>query len=196
MRKIKKLNQKGFSLIELMVVVAIIAILSTIAIPAYQSFQIKARQKEAQSSLGAYFIAAQASKVEHGGHAGNFVAIGFNPAGQLKYRITAVDNSTNVQIGTGPNEVACIVTNVTCTGFKPAWTELGGSETNKKVGCEAPKGPLLVAEVTSDAFKVLASGVINPRAGKLVDTWGINEVKTLVNLQDGANEVANADGSL
>ncbi len=110
MRKIKKINQKGFSLIELMVVVAIIAILSTIAIPAYQGFQVKARQKEATSSLSGYFIAAQAAKVEHGGYAGNFVAIGFNPAGELKYRITALDNSTKVQIGTDQNEQGCFVT--------------------------------------------------------------------------------------
>ena len=42
--------------------------------PAYQDFQVKARQKEAPSLLSGYFIAAQAAKVEHGGYAGNFTA--------------------------------------------------------------------------------------------------------------------------
>ncbi len=68
-----------------------------------------------------------------------------------------------------------------------------GDKNDKQIGCQPPEGPT-VAVVTSDTFKVLASGVINPRAEKIVDTWGINELKTLVNLQDGANEVARTDG--
>jgi type IV pilus assembly protein PilA len=39
-------NQKGFTLIELMIVVAIIAILAAIALPAYQDYLIKSRVSE------------------------------------------------------------------------------------------------------------------------------------------------------
>jgi len=46
-------NQKGFSLIELLVVVIIIAILAAIAVPIYMSYVQKARATEAQSAIAA-----------------------------------------------------------------------------------------------------------------------------------------------
>lgn len=44
-------RQRGFTLIELMIVVAVIAVLATIAIPSYQNYADRTRRADAQSDM-------------------------------------------------------------------------------------------------------------------------------------------------
>ena len=59
-------NQDGFTLVELIVVVIIIGILSSIAIPSFQKTTHKARQKEVSVLLASYVKASQAYYAEFG----------------------------------------------------------------------------------------------------------------------------------
>ena len=54
----------GFSLLELMVVVAIIGVLATVAVPRFNIFRARARQGEAKSNLGVIFTLQEAFKID------------------------------------------------------------------------------------------------------------------------------------
>jgi len=57
-------NNKGFTLIELMIVVAIIGILAAIAIPNFVNYQCKAKQSEAKQLLKTYATGMEAYMAE------------------------------------------------------------------------------------------------------------------------------------
>ncbi len=56
----------GFTLIELMVVVAIIAVLTMLAVPTFSTFIAKAKRTEAYTNLHALYAAQKAYWAEHG----------------------------------------------------------------------------------------------------------------------------------
>src|SRR5438128_9829256 len=78
-------GNKGFTLIELMIVVAIIGILAAIAIPNFMTYQAKSRQSEAKVGLGGIFTTATSYFAENGTYSVLPTGLGYSPAGSPKY---------------------------------------------------------------------------------------------------------------
>ena len=69
-------GQKGFTLIELMIVVAIIGILAAIAIPNFLQYQMKSRQSEAKTNLQAIKTSEVSFQAERGCYVGVTAEVG------------------------------------------------------------------------------------------------------------------------
>jgi len=108
-----KTIQKGFTLIELMIVVAIIGILAAIAIPAYQDYTIRSQVTEGLNLAGAVKVAVAESFSQTGVWPENLVKAGLvkadgtteaKPTGKYVKEVTVKGGTIDIEYGLQSNK--------------------------------------------------------------------------------------------
>ncbi|BAX54210.1 Fimbrial protein precursor [Photobacterium damselae subsp. piscicida] len=91
-------GQKGFTLIELMIVVAIIGVLSAIAIPAYKDYVKKSQMASAMATMKSLITPAELEIQENGSISGGISTLGIITANSdnlvFKFVGGAMNNDT------------------------------------------------------------------------------------------------------
>jgi len=161
-------EKKGFTLIELMIVVAIIGILAAIAIPNFLRFQARAKQSEAKQNLGAIYTAyttyfsdwntyPDAASITIGTNTYNCLEVAdWEPKGQLRYNYECVETI--------------------------AFTATVGSQ---MTGC----GTITTAG-DDVSFTIAACGNVDNDTSS--DEWGVNQDKEIVNCSNDVRETADS----
>ena len=165
-------NRKGFTLVELMIVVAIIGILAAIAIPNFLKFQAKSKMSEAKTNLGAIYTGELAYFGEQNRYS-DFNAINWSPAGTPRYHFalgtwSAAVNNDNVNRGAIVNDPE-----------PTTWTANVNNALDAAGALVAPVAPAFA----DNTFSAGAGGIISTVAYS--DGWSINELRQLVWVVDG-----------
>lgn len=193
-------NSSGFTLVELMVVVAIIGILAAVAIPNYQKYQAKARQSEAKIALASIFTAEKSFNSENGSYTGCLTQAGFVPDGATRYYTigftkAAADGATcgpaggiacswyqyNGGAGAGTQCATADVAYQGATNTSPNAYAATVKQNATVAGATALKGDQLTSSaVSQNAFVAHAIGSVSASNAAL-DGWTMNDAKLLTN---------------
>ncbi len=154
-QRLKSLNnQGGYTLIELMLVVAILSLVAAIAVPNYVRYKAQSNQAEARTNLGGIFISQMAFYSELV-RFGAFNEIGFSLAGSA--------NRYTYRSGVG-GAAGGVTTNTD-----------GSDRIPQGVGtCCDPEGSV-VARNSINGFTATAAGNLDNDA--TYDQWHVNDAK-------------------
>lgn len=191
-------NNKGFSLVELMIVVAIIGLLAAIGVPQYAKFQARARQSEAKAALGALYSSQQAFFQEWNCYSSDLRNVGFGVTGTgLRYYTglrTAATGTPDANVaacnaGTpavGGAGLALSDGATVSPATQAAWNAQVIAARATIIGATGFAVSGAVVPATGDAFDGVAAGdpknTVNTATG--VDVWMIKQNKAIFGVQN------------
>ena len=155
---------RGFTLIELMIVVAIIGILAAIAIPNFIKFQARSKQSEAKANLKAIFTAQKAFFQEKDRFSSITGEVGFEPERNNRYAYFLFGSGDVEDRSASTVTPAPTYVGVQVDVFKYST----GADSNMTTGC----GTLPTVVATPASFVATARGNID--ADATVDEWSIS----------------------
>ena len=190
----KTLKKDGFTLVELMVVVAIIGILAAVAIPNYQKYQARARTSEAKVALSSSYTAEQSFFAEFGSYSSCIANLGYEQSTGARKYYTIGFNTTNVAItGMGPGGLAGVTAAAyrynndgtaaaTCTAGSAVTAYLRNAQLGSTTIAGTDYDNLTLSSISQTSFTIQARGFILTSTS---DSWTIDNNKNLTNGSQG-----------
>ena len=118
------MNNKGFSLVELMIVLAIIGVLSAIAYPSYDSYMKKSRRSDAKVALQAMADKQERFYLQNNTYTTNAANVG-GTGTEKNYYVLSIDSAdvnafalTATAVAGGPQAADTTTNNGDCTVIK------------------------------------------------------------------------------
>lgn len=185
-------NSSGFTLVELMIVIGLISMLVSIALPSYRKFASRARQTEAKLELGNIYTLEVSFALESGSYTTCLGAIGAAPIGQVMYYAAGNHDPDFGQLVCGPNgtqlcgQVSWVPGAKKCAAGPGAGVNYFVANATANANNWAPAGGadlngVAATDVQSNSFVSAAIGCISTDSTAPQDVWTINNNKSLVN---------------
>jgi type IV pilus assembly protein PilA len=194
-RRFSLSNPEGFTLVELMIVVAIIGILAAVAIPNYQKYQARAHQAEARIGLASIFTAEKAFSTEQSSFTQCLGNIGVSFEGSQQYYNFGFNINNTTPSTCGPTGTlscnglsytsASVISNCGSGDAINVTNFLANSKVNSGTTLPATAAASYAqfpsANLAQTWFTVAAGGNVSSST-TLWDIWTITDQKTLANL--------------